>query len=205
MDDHRLFCGIIDDVCRVAAGAITRYAEVSGVNPVRTFVLGDPSKPRGSMDEHFLPSFVFDHLGRVGQVKGLRMRLWPTLESLQGPRLDNRKPDLVIFHPDHEDQVLALVEFKPHCAQLESARKELLTRMGAVACPFGAVCAMHADTRAAYLPTLKDKAKVAGDTWHSREATLPSSIGDPEYSNYFAVARGFQTGINDAAGERWSR
>jgi hypothetical protein len=70
MDDDQLVCRILDQMCQIAADAVTRYAEVSGEDPVRIFLPSEPTKARGSMDEHFLPSFVFDHLGRTGQGQG---------------------------------------------------------------------------------------------------------------------------------------
>src|SRR5450432_179182 len=112
MDDHRLFCGIMDQICEAAADAVRRYAEVSGVDPVRIFFPNEPRRPRGSMDEHFPLAIVFDRLGRTGRREGLRMRLWPTLESLGGSSGDNRKPDLAINHPSDESQMLGLVDFK---------------------------------------------------------------------------------------------
>ncbi len=191
MEDHQTFCRIMDQACVTAAAAVSRYAEVSGVDPVRIFLPAEPKKPRGSMDEHFLPSFVFDHLRRTSQIEALTMRLWPTLESLGGARGDNRKPDLAIYHPEHGSRVLALIEFKPHCGEVDSARAELLMRMEAIECPFGAVCAMHADGPAAYLPTLKERAAAAGDTWHCAEAKLPSGVSTT-FRNHYVFARGLR-------------
>jgi phage replication-related protein YjqB (UPF0714/DUF867 family) len=98
---------------------------------------------------------------------------------------------LVIYHPEHDSRVLILTEFKPHGGKLEGACSKLLDQMHAIRCPFGAVCAMHADKSDAHLPRFKQQTEDAGNTWHCAEAKLTIGVSK-SYSRYYVFACGLR-------------
>jgi len=187
-------------LCDAGAGAMHRYAEISGEDPF------------DDMPEHFLQSYTMDHLGDyitstietglsklsiwnkdVRKRNGLpplpqeeTMELLALAETLGSPRVD-----MVLFEGDEDGRpkdkldIFALVEFKKGAWALDGDRQKLLLILPHIdTCSYGVVCG---GGRLTELDMWKARADESGDRWFQAHVR---AISD-EPPRYFFCARVF--------------
>jgi hypothetical protein len=184
---------VIREFCKHGARAVSRYVEVSDLDPE-------------AMPEYFMPAFIFDHMGNDVSMtletnfltllefnmhaKGGH-RESPAMEDIRALAIaaDLGKPrvDLVIYAdphlPKNKQPFLALVEFKKGWISAgEGGDRDKLQRVlkHIDICKYGVVCGWAATPEEA-----RDEARKVGDLWFEE----PFEMGDRKC---FFCARVFQ-------------
>ncbi|MGC2411885.1 MAG: hypothetical protein WA459_04200 [Stellaceae bacterium] len=178
--------------CAAGARALTRYAEISGEDPL-------------TAPEYFMTSLAFNELGNSvignGRQLGLTLEttystLWKwnidvrsrpgsSLDPLRDPmefmrlgeQLGSQRVDMVLFHgtedlPKSQYDFLALAEFKRGDLRIDRERvSKILTYIDT--CPYGVICGW---VESKYVEYHRGEAIKFGDRWH--QEPVPASTSD---------------------------
>jgi len=192
--------------CEAGAAAVSRYVEVSGLDP-------------WTMPEFFMPAFILDHIGNsvtatlesgfhdmIERNKSVRMvqgssetphdeRLLKLAQELNG-----RRVDMVLFEsqeqgkPKDQQSFFALVEFKRGWIDADrqpgkiSDRDKLLMLLEHIdTCPWGIACGCAPESHRNWQRSESDK---TADRWFEVVVKLPDTYSVP----YYFCARAFKRG-----------
>jgi hypothetical protein len=158
---------VLEKLCAAGAAAVKRYFEIAREVPHA---------------EHFLPSYVFDHLG--GQFKmtletnGEKLRRWNTDHGgVACPSFGVPRVDLVIYDDHHlpkdKQSMFALVEFKCGYIWNYPANRKLSDRNKLIGllqhldkCSWGVICGYAEKGHKVWA---EKQSKMAGDRWFESE------------------------------------